>query len=405
MMIAQLKKIRVVLWGLFFSAALHGCQTVQYYGQAIGGQHRILQSRRPITDIMTDPNASELLRQRLKFILEVRRFAKDQLHLPVKNNYLTYVDLNKSYVAWNVVATPEFSMAPKTWCYPFVGCAAYRGYFSEANALQYANSLKDQGYDVYVGGVTAYSTLGWFDDPVLSTFIHQSKADSAALLFHELAHQILYVPDDTTFNESFATFVEQEGLRRWQETSGNSEIYSEYLARYRRRQQFVRLVLVYRQKLVSLYQTDLAPTEKRIEKASIFAELRKEFNHLKSEQIGLAADDNWMNRSLNNAKLSGIAAYHDFVPAFGKLLAEKNGDLIQFYETCRQLANKKKDERHHILNASLQKEMQPTGYLMHSNLTDKLNFFNILVDSDIPSTHTKRDSNSGRCYCRLFSGW
>lgn len=393
MMIAQLKKIGIVLWGLFLSAALHGCQTVQYYGQAIGGQHRILQSRRPITDIMADPNTSELLRQRLKFILEVRRFAKDQLHLPVKNNYLTYVDLDKSYVAWNVMATPEFSMAPKTWCYPFVGCAAYRGYFSEADALQYANSLKDQGYDVYVGGVTAYSTLGWFDDPVLSTFIHQSKADSAALLFHELAHQVLYVPDDTTFNESFATFVEQEGLRRWQETSGNSEIYRDYLARYRRRQQFVGLVLVYRQKLVSLYQADLAPTEKRIEKASIFAELRKEFNHLKSEQIGLAAYNNWMNRSLNNAKLSGIAAYHDFVPAFGKLLAEKNGDLIQFYETCRQLANKKKDERDHILNASLQKKMQPTGYLMHSNLTDKLNFFNILVDSDIPSTHTKRDSN------------
>lgn len=352
-MSVQPKKIRVVFWGLFLAAALTGCQTIQYYSQAISGQNRILQSRQPISEITADPNSSEILRQRLAFIMDVRGFAEDDLQLPVGNNYLTYVDLKRPYVAWNVVATPEFSMVPKTWCYPFVGCAAYRGYFAEADAYNYSESLKNDGYDVNVGGVTAYSTLGWFDDPVLSTFIRRSKASSAALLFHELAHQVLYVPDDTTFNESFATFVEQEGLRRWQKASGNSVIYREYLTNYRRQQQFVRLVLEYRQKLELLYQTDLAPNRKRIEKASIFADLRNKFNHLKTKQPGLAAYDGWMNRPLNNAKISGIVAYHDFVPAFGKILAEKNGDLAQFYEACRQLAQKKKDDRHRFLKDAM----------------------------------------------------
>ncbi|MBW2337945.1 MAG: aminopeptidase [Deltaproteobacteria bacterium] len=370
-MFVQPKKILVVFWGLFFSVAFSGCQTVKYYSQAISGQHRILQSRQPISKITADPNSSEILRQRLTFIMDVRAFAEDELQLPVANNYLTYVDLKRPYAAWNVTATPEFSMVPKTWCYPFVGCAAYRGYFSEADALRYADSLKNQSYDVHVGGITAYSTLGWFDDPVLSTFIHRSKASSAALLFHELAHQVLYTPDDTTFNESFATFVEQEGLRRWQKASDNSAIYSEYLNNYRHQQQFVRLVLEYRQKLELLYQTDLVPAQKRIEKASIFDDLRNEFNHLKTKQIGFAAYGDWMNRPLNNAKISGVVAYHDFVPAFSKILAGKDGNLAPFYEACRQLAQKKKDERHRILKDVMQKMPQTAMTEFHPFQLDR----------------------------------
>jgi len=370
-MIVQLKKWQAVFWGLFLSAALAGCQTIQYYSQAINGQHRILQSRQPIAEITADPNSSEILRRQLTFIMNVRAFAEDELQLPVANNYLTYVDLKKPYVAWNVVAAPEFSMTPKTWCYPLVGCAAYRGYFAEADAHRYAESLKDQGYDVHVGGVTAYSTLGWFDDPVLSTFIRRSKASAAALLFHELAHQVLYAPGDTTFNESFATFVEQEGLRRWQEASGNPAIYREYLTRYRRQQKFVRLVLGYRQKLELLYQTDLAPIRKRIKKTSIFEDLRNEFNHLKTEQIGLAVYDSWVNRPLNNAKVSGVVAYHDFVPVFSKLLAQKKGSLAPFYEACRQLARKKKDERHRILKQVLSRMPQTATTRFEAYQLDK----------------------------------
>ncbi len=363
-MIVTFKKILVACFWLFLSTALTGCQTIQYYGQAINGQHRILQSRQPISEVTANPNSSDILRRQLTFIMDVRAFAEDELQLPVAKNYLTYVDIKRRYVAWNVVAAPEFSMVPKTWCYPFVGCAAYRGYFAQADANQYADALKKQGYDVHVGGVTAYSTLGWFDDPVLSTFLHRSKASAAALLFHELAHQVLYAPDDTTFNESFATFVEQEGLRRWQNAPGNSAIYIEYLKNYRRQQQFVRLVFEHRQKLEILYQTDLTPLQKRAKKASIFDDMRNEFEHLKTTQTGLAAYDTWMNQPLNNAKISGVVAYHDFVPAFSVILADKNGDLVQFYETCQQLAREKKDERHRILEAAMQRvpETARTGF-------------------------------------------
>ena len=370
-MIVTFKKILVVCLGLFLSTALTGCQTIQYYGQAISGQHRILQSRQPISEVTADPNSSEILRQQLTFIMDVRAFAEDELQLPVANNYLTYVDLKRPYVAWNVVAAPEFSMVPKTWCYPFVGCAAYRGYFAEADANQYASSLKKQGFDVHVGGVTAYSTLGWFDDPVLSTFFRRSKASAAALMFHEVAHQVLYAPDDTTFNESFATFVEQEGLRRWQQAPGNSAIYIEYLKNYRRQQQFVRLVFEHRRQLEILYQTDLTPLQKRTKKASIFADMRNEFRHLKTTQTGLEAYDAWMSQPLNNAKIGGVVAYHDFVPAFSVILADNNGDLTRFYETCRRLAQKKKDERHRILRAAMQRvpETARTGF--HAFQLDK----------------------------------
>jgi predicted aminopeptidase len=358
------KRRRVACLGLFLSIALTGCQTIQYYGQAIRGQHRILRSRQPISEVTADPNSPEILRQRLNFIMDVRAFAEKELQLPVADNYLTYVDLKRPYVAWNVVAAPEFSMVPKTWCYPFVGCAAYRGYFAKTDAIQYADALKEQGYDVHVGGVTAYSTLGWFDDPVLSSFIRRSRASSAALLFHELAHQILYAPDDTTFNESFATFVEQEGLRRWQKASGNSAIYIEYLKNYHRQQQFVRFIFKHRQKLETLYQTDLTTPQKRAKKASIFTDMRNEFEHLKTTHAGLGVYNAWMNQPLNNAKISGVVAYHDFVPAFSVILADNNGNLTQFYEACRQLAREKKDERQRILEDAMQRapETAETGF-------------------------------------------
>jgi predicted aminopeptidase len=347
-------KIYIILPALvLISPAFYGCETMQYYSQAIKGQYEIVENRQPISEIMEDPDSAEYLRDKLAYILAVRQFAEDELHLPVDKHYLTYVDLDRPYVVWNVFATPEFSLAPKTWCYPIVGCAAYRGYFNRENAQQYADGLIDQGYDVYVAGVTAYSTLGWFDDPVLSTFIKYSKSQSAALIFHELAHQVLYVKGDTTFNESFATAVEQEGLQRWQTATQGSGIYRDYLKNYRRQQQFVQLVMQYRQSLETLYRSDVSATAKREKKASIFSELRNEFNRLKTSENGLSAYDYWMNNSLNNAKIGSVAAYHQFVPAFQKLLTETGGDLHRFYEECRQLAEAPAEERHRILNSYL----------------------------------------------------
>lgn len=350
-LLLQLKKVIVVLRILICSATLWGCQTVHYYSQAIDGQCRILLKRQPISAIIADSESPQSLRERLIFILKVREFAENELQLPVNNHYLTYVDLKRPYVLWNVFAAPEFSLTPKTWCYPVAGCAAYRGYFAELNARQYADRLAKQGYDVYVGGVTAYSTLGWFDDPVLSTFIRFSEARTAALIFHELAHQILYVRGDTAFNESFATLVEQEGLRRWQHSSSSERIYSEYLRQFRRQEQFVQLIMHYRQKLELLYQTDLTPPEKRVRKTTIFSELRNEFNQLKTHQTELSAYDVWMDQSLNNAKISSVVAYHDFLPALQKMLTQNMGKMNQFFEACRQLTQKNKEERHQILES------------------------------------------------------
>jgi len=350
-MLLQLKKVIVVLRILSLAGILWGCQTIHYYSQAIEGQCRILLKRQPISEILADSESTQILRERLIFILKVRDFAENELQLPVNNHYLTYVDLKRPFVLWNVVAAPEFSLTPKTWCYPVAGCAAYRGYFAATNARQYADRLTKQGYDVYVGGVTAYSTLGWFDDPVLSTFIRFSEARTAGLIFHELAHQILYVKDDTAFNESFATLVEQEGLRRWQHATGSERIYTEYLLQQRRREEFVQLIMHYRQRLDLLYQTDLTPAEKRAGKTTIFSDLRNEFNYMKTNQIELSAYDVWMDQSLNNAKISSVVAYHDFLPAFQKMLAQNMGEINQFFEACRQLTQKNKDERHQILES------------------------------------------------------
>ena len=342
--------------GLLLLLALSACQSAKYYGQAINGQYQILLDRQPISEMMTDTDTPVTLRNRLMFILKVREFAENELQLPVKNHYLTYVDLKRPFVVWNVFATPEFSLVPKTWCYPIVGCAAYRGFFSEENARQYADALKNRNYDVYVGGVTAYSTLGWFDDPVLSTFMRLSKARIAALIFHELAHQILYVAGDTAFNESFATAVEQEGLRKWQIASRNSQIYRDYLYDYRCQRLFIGLIMKYRRKLEFLYQTDLTPADKREKKASIFTELRKEYERIKAQQTDLAVYAGWMDQPLNNARIISVATYHDFVPAFQKMIAAHEGNLNQFYLACKNLAQKKKEERHHILKTYAEKQ-------------------------------------------------
>jgi len=347
-------KTYLVLTGLaLLSIAVCGCESVHYYSQAIQGQYSILEGRQPISDIIANPESPVSLRERLAHILAVRQFAENELQLPAENHYLTYVDLRRPYVVWNVFAAPEFSVSPKTWCYPVVGCAAYRGYFTEKNARQYADGLISQGYDVYVAGVTAYSTLGWFDDPVLSTFMRYSENQTAALIFHELAHQVLYVKGDTAFNESFATAVEQEGLKRWQEKIQASHLFRDYLRDYRRQQQFIRLIMQYRQVLETLYQSDASTLDKRKQKASIFSELSDEFDRLKTNKTGLSAYDNWMDNSLNNAKISSVAAYHDFVPAFHKMLVEHDGNLNQFYTACRELAQGTKDERHRILSSYL----------------------------------------------------
>ena len=310
----------------------------------------ILRNREPISDLIENPDTPGKLRKKLIFIHSVRDFAAKELHLPVNDHYLTYVELNRPYVVWNVYAAPEFSLTPKTWCFPIVGCVAYRGYFSKQDAQRFGDALKQEGYDVFISGAIAYSTLGWFDDPVLSTFANLSEPDTAALIFHELAHGVLYIKDDTAFNESFATAVEQEGFRRWQTASGDLKSYENWLRKRQRRQQFIKLVSKYRAKLEELYQDGLPQNENRNQKAAIFNQLKSEFSNLKSIHSGLAAYNAWFKQPLNNAKLISVSTYHNWVPAFGKILSESGGDLDKFFRICRQLAKKEPSERNRILS-------------------------------------------------------
>lgn len=337
---------------VLLALAFYGCESAGYYGQAINGQYQILQRRQPIADMISNPDTPETLAKRLKLILAVREFARTELQLPVGDHYLSYVDLDRPVVAWNIFAAPELSLAPKTWCYPIAGCAAYRGYFDIQDARRYAQKLINQGYDVYIGGVTAYSTLGWFDDPVLSTFSKLDDAQTAALIFHELAHQKLYVPDDTVFNESFATAVEQEGLHRWQIASNDAFIYKAYLRNRQRRDIFVKLIVKHRRRLESMYAGNLPVEAKRGAKARIISELITEYHQLKNASSEMAVYANWFKLPINNAQIISITSYNDFVPAFTNLLIQHDRNLQAFYEACRQLAQKDISERHDILTGT-----------------------------------------------------
>ena len=343
------KFISKYLLVLFVMLACFQCRSIPYYNQAINGQMEILRNKEPISDLVDNPATPAHLRKKLAFIQGVRDFSARELHLPVNDHYLSYVALDRPYVVWNVIAAPQFSMTPKTWCFPIVGCVSYRGYFAEEDARRFGDSLKLEGYDVFIGGAIAYSTLGWFDDPVLSTFIPLSEPDTAALIFHELAHGILYVKDDTAFNESFATAVEQEGLRRWQASVNDPKGYEKWLRKHRQRRKFTDLISKYRTRLEALYERDMPSMAKRNQKAAVFTQMRAEFRDLKSDHGGMAAYDAWFNYPLNNAQLISVSTYHNWVPAFGRMLSDSGGNLEKFYQRCGRLAKKEPAERHRIL--------------------------------------------------------
>jgi predicted aminopeptidase len=328
---------------------LTGCETLHYYSQAVSGQMKIVSGRKSIDRLLAAPETPQTLKTQLKLVLDIREFAKAALHLPVNNHYLTYTDLKRPYVVWNVFAAPEFSLEPKTWYYPVIGRTAYRGYFSKSMALRHANTLTKKHFDVYVAGISAYSTLGWFDDSVLSTTIHRADSGLAALIFHELAHQVLYIKGDTAFNESFATAVEQEGLRRWIQATHNPSAYQDYLRQRQRKKQFIQLIADFRSRLQTLYGRVLLPADKRRLKNDIFIQLKLEYTHMKRAWQGYPGYDNWFKEPLNNAKLISVSTYYDYVPAFIKILEQSDGHLEQFYRHCEELAELSKSERHRRL--------------------------------------------------------
>lgn len=331
---------------------ISGCESIAYYGQAAQGQMSLLLARESIAERLSQPSIPDAERRKLQLVLDARAFAEQTLLLEAGDSYLSYVELERSFVLWNVFAAPEFSTSPVNWCYPIAGCVSYRGYFAETAAQRAAERLTQDGFDVYSGGVDAYSTLGWFADPLTSSVLRRSEQGLVGLLFHELAHRRVYVPGDTTFNESFATFVEQEGLRRWLQVNSQSaaqEEVSQQLALADSTQaQFVVLVTGYRDRLTALYAESLQPTQMRARKDAIRQELRDEYAVLR-EQWGYAGYDRWFAGPLNNAQLSTVASYNELVPAFAALLKEVGGDLERFYARVMALAELPEEQRQEVL--------------------------------------------------------
>lgn len=314
---------------LFAALALSGCASISYYGQLLAGQLDLLQRREPVAAILADPARDPELRRRLALAQQARDFASAQLGLPDNRSYRLYADLQRPFVVWNLFATPEFSLAPQLHCFPIAGCVAYRGYYRQGGARGAAALLKQQGLDTYLGGVEAYSTLGWFDDPILNSMLRWSDERLIAVIFHELAHQQLYVADDTAFNESFATFVEQQGLRQWRTARG---LAPADVQGAQQRDQFIALVLASRDRLEQLYASALPAAAMRAGKQAEFERLRREYRSLRAREWGgVGRYDAWIEAPLNNAKLLPFGLYDQWVPAFAALFSEVAGDWPQFY--------------------------------------------------------------------------
>jgi predicted aminopeptidase len=330
---------------IFALAMTGGCSTLGYYTQAVMGQMAILTHRRPIDRVLADPATDDAIRHKLGVSRDVCSFAREELGLPVGDTYSDYVDVGRPYVVWNVFAAPEFSLSLESFCYPIAGCVTYRGFFSEKDARAFAEKMAAKGNDVFVGGVAAYSTLGWFDDPVLNTFLTRSDEKLAALLFHELAHKAVYVPGDTAFNESFATAVERAALRRWFAARAEPEAFAEYLARDAREQQVVRLIKATNERLAVLYEQDLPADVMRAQKRAAIDDLRARYAALRESWGDHDEFKYWMETDINNAKLGTVATYNDWVDSFMALLAQQDGSLPAFIDKVRELGELGKDER------------------------------------------------------------
>jgi predicted aminopeptidase len=317
---------------------LAGCAELPYYAQSLGGHMEIMRKTRPIEQWLADPATDERLAARLRLVLELRRFAAEALALPVGDSYADYADIGRPWVVKNLFAAPEFSLELETWCHPFAGCIAYRGYFDEAKLETHAARLRARGMDVHVAGIAAYSTLGWFDDPALNTFIHWSDSGLAGLLFHELAHRRLYVDDDSAFNEAYATALQQAGVETWLERRGRTGELQRYRQRLQNRRQVMALIRSARDDLRMIYQSKAPPAERRARKQARLARLQRDYRRLAS---GFRVPDGfsrWMEQGLNNAKLLSVATYHDATPGFLALLQRLDGDFAAFHRAAERLA-------------------------------------------------------------------
>ena len=350
-------------WSLMVGVALlAGCSavdTMDFYWQGAAGQMDLLTRARPIPEVIE--GGDRALAVRLGRVREIRAFASKELGLPDNGSYTRYTDLGRPFVLWNVFAAPSLSLKPLQWCFPIAGCVNYRGYFSEEQARAEAARLRAQGDDVHVSGVPAYSTLGYFDDPVLSSFVRWPETEVARLIFHELSHQLLYVKDDSQFNESFATTVEEVGVARWLAANPNPTFEAQAARNQKLREAFRGIVSNARDHLAAIYGSNASDEEKRKEKVEAFAAMKADYERVKAGEPGLAGYDRWFAQDPNNASLAAIAIYTDRVPAFRELLRESDNDLPRFYERVRTLAALPKTERDAALTAAASRSVEAVG--------------------------------------------
>ncbi len=331
---------------------LSGCSSLGYYHQAAKGHLSLIIATEPIEDWLSAPDTPAPLKAKLRLSQQTRRFAQERLHLPVGDAFSKYTELDRPWVLVNLVAVPEFSLQPHQWCYPFIGCQAYRGYYDLDDARDQARQFADNGYDIFIGGVTAYSTLGWFDDPLHTGFTRLPDPHMVALMFHELAHQVVYIAEDTAFNESFATAVELEGLWLWLQEQGDTTGFEQALQRLRQRKQTLELVEHTADELRQLFdqRDNLNEAEMRKQKADIYERLKQDYLALAQrwDQPGpLGAQP----ETLNNANLALFRQYNHYVPGFRQLFRESDQQFDVFYDAVRTLSRLDAEQRQVRLTA------------------------------------------------------
>jgi predicted aminopeptidase len=341
---------RVIL--IVLLSALSGCTGAGYYAQSLKGHVEIMAARQDVGKLIGDAATPEPVRAQMASARDIRQFATDRLDLPDNASYRSYVDIGRDYVTLAVFAAPEFSLMPRVWCFPVFGCVPYRGYFSKDSAIRTARALKAEGLDVHISGITAYSTLGWSSDPLLSTMFAEDKTHLAALVFHELAHQRVYVNDDTGFNEAFAVVVETTGVKTWLRAAGDAAGLRRYEAGLRRSDDFVALVAQTRDELGRIYAGDGSAAEKRDAKSAAIDRLRQRHRRMRDDRWGgYGGYDGWVAAPINNAKIAATSVYNDLVPAFLRLHDLCAGDYPRFYAAVKRLGQVTKADRVRALEA------------------------------------------------------
>ena len=335
----------ILLFLCWFSILfLPACSSVGYYVDAANGHLELMSNAEPVDELLQQTDLDKKLREQLINFQQARDFASEHLHLPDNDSYRSYSELGRDYVVWNVVATQEFSTQPETWCFLFVGCLSYRGYFEKQKVDDYAEQLKHKGLDVYVAGVSAYSTLGWFDDPIVSSMLYNSEARRVGIVFHELSHQLMYRKNSTTFNESFAMTVEEEGIRRWFEHNNKPALLKQYNENKSKNSQFHEMLLQTKSRLNFLYTQDLGDDEKRQKKSRYLKSIKDDYIKLKQQWNGFTGYDKWMSQELNNAHFLLVQTYHDLVPMFKAILRKNKNDLDAFYTEVKKISELDDDD-------------------------------------------------------------